>query len=320
MYIEPVNRLIATLAIAGIAAGCTEAPAAQHAFTLATGSTGGIYHPLGDVIAERMSQVADERMFTAAVTGGSVENIHLVLEGEADLGFAISTSVHEAYRGGTGFDSAATALRIVAPLYPNLTHVLVAPGVTARNVSDLRGLRVSVGPEGSGTEQLARQLLDAYQLTYADVAPTHLSFSESAAALARGDIDAAILSVGRPAAAVRTALQAGARLLPLDSAVVRTLIERFPYYSPGAIPAVDYPALDADVPTLSVLNWIVARHDLEDDVVETLLNVLANDRDTLRAAVHLAGTINLANLHAAPVPLHDAARRWLDRGGRMTGS
>jgi TRAP-type uncharacterized transport system substrate-binding protein len=62
-----------------------------------------------------------------------------------------------------------------------------------------------------------------------------------------------------------------------------------------------------------VLNWIVARDDLPDDVVTEILTLLSTRRDELRAAVDIAGQINLANLRAAPIPLHRAAKAWLDR-------
>jgi hypothetical protein len=196
-------------------------------------------------------------------------------------------------------------------MYPNVTHILVPSSSTARSLADLRGEKVSVGSAGSGTEQISRQLLEAYGLTYDDIEPRYLSFTESAAALQDGAIDAAILSVGIPAAAVLEATTTvGARLLPVDSTALAALKSRYPYYSAGVIPAGAYPGVDAPIPTVAMMNWLVARDDLDADVVENLLNILDNDRVSLERVHDMAKQIDLARLADAPIPLHAAVERW----------
>jgi TRAP-type uncharacterized transport system substrate-binding protein len=62
---------------------------------------------------------------------------------------------------------------------------------------------------------------------------------------------------------------------------------------------------------VSVLNWIVAREDLPEDVVRLLLDVLRTEQEQLRQVVQIAGQINLSNLYAAPIPAHAAASSWI---------
>jgi hypothetical protein len=178
-----------------------------------------------------------------------------------------------------------------------------------------------VGAAGSGTEQVARHLLEAYDLGYDDIDERYLSFTESAAALGDGAIDAAILSVGYPASAVLEAMTTyRARLIPIEAEHVRTLRQRYPYYTPGSIPAGAYPDQPASVPSVAVMNWVVGREDLDDDVVEQLLELLATERDALRRVVEIAGQIDLGRLDDAPIPLHPAARAWRDRRAAGRGS
>jgi hypothetical protein len=289
--------------------------------SLATAGTGGLYYPIGGALASRLTARDTGRTWTAEVTGGSVENIQRLIRGEVDLAMAIGTTIFEAYHGGQDFERPLTRLRVVAPLYPNLTHVLVRDGAAITSIGEFRGLRVSVGAAGSGTEQVSQQLLEAYGLTYDDIDVRYLSFTESASALADGAIDAAILSVGYPASAVLEATTTGRiRLLPIDTARIRQMTANWSYYSTGSIPAGVYPGVEAPVRTVSVLNWIVSIDDLEDDVVEHVLDILAEDLDELRQAVAIAGQIRLTNLFASPVPLHDAARAWIERTGAAADS
>lgn len=280
--------------------------------SIGTAGTGGIYYPIGGAIASRLSLRDSIRQYTAEVTGGSVENVNRLREGQIDMGFALAVTVFEAFHGGQDYDMPFEGLRVVAPLYANLIHVLVPRGSTATSLGDLAGGRISVGSAGSGTEQVARQILGAYGLTYEDVNARYLTFSESAASLRDGAIDAAIISVGYPAAAVLEATTTGgARLIPIEVEWIEVLKEMYPYYSVGQIPAGAYPGVTEDIPTIAMMNWVVARDDLDEEVVHTLLSILREDKRALEQVHEMAGQIDVARLAEAPIPLHQGAVSWL---------
>lgn len=282
--------------------------------SLGTAGTGGIYYPIGGALASRLSARDSLRQYTAEVTGGSVENINRLRNGEMDLAFALPVTIWEAYHGGEAFPEPLEDLRILAPLYANLTHLMVTPRSGIEGVADLRGKRVAVGPPGSGTEQMARQILASAGLTYDDLDERFLSFTESAMALKDRAIDAALISVGYPASSVLNATTTGGiRLVALDSASVDVLREEHPYYAMGEIPAGAYPGVDRPLQTLSLMNWVVARADLDDEVVFHLLDIF-RDEVTELARVHpMAGQIDLSFLDDAPIPLHPAVERWRAR-------
>jgi uncharacterized protein len=308
------TRIASCVLAVSIIAGCGEGGAPRQFMSLGTAGTGGLYYPIGGAIASRLSLRDSARTYTAEVTGGSVENIQRLARHEMDLAMVIGTTAWEAYNGGTDFAGPQTWLRTVAPLYPNLTHVLVRDGAGARSIADLRGRRVSVGAAGSGTEQLARHVLDAYGLSYDDVDEKFLSFTESASALADGAIDAAIITVGYPASAVLEATTSGrVHLLAIDAEHTAAIVAKYPYYEPGIIPAGSYPGQTEELSSFYVLNWIVARDDLDDDVVTRLLDVINEDRAGLQQAVDIAGQIHLSSLNKPAVPLHDAARAWVEQ-------
>ncbi len=285
--------------------------------SLGTAGTGGIYYPLGGAIAARLSEIDSVRQYTAEVTGGSVENLNRVSAGEMDLAFSIGTSVYEAFNGGEDFQMPMSDLRVVAPLYPNVTHVLIARGAGMTGIEAFRGRRISVGAPGSGTEQVSRHLLEIYGVGYDDIDIRYLSFRESADALRDGAIAAAILSVGYPASSVlEVTTSGGVRLLGIGRAQRDSLTARYPYYDVATIPAGSYPGVDADIPTVAVMNWVVARADLPAEVVEHVLQVLDRDRDRLIQVHDIARQIRLEALDRPPIPLHDAAQRWWNQRGQ----
>jgi TRAP transporter TAXI family solute receptor len=271
---------------------------------------------LGGAITSLLSVDDTLRQYTAEVTGGSVENVNRLRENQIDLGFALSVSIFEAYHGGQDYGAPFEGLRVLAPLYANMVHVLVPRNSTATSLADLAGARISVGAAGSGTEEVSRQLLGAYGLTYDDVEARFLTFSESSASLRDEAIDAAIISVGYPAAAVLEATTTGgARLLSFEAERVAALQERYPYYSSGTIPRGAYSGMEEDVATVAMMNWIVAPESLDQDVVVRLLDLLRDRKPELEQVHEMATQIDLAVLSEAPIPLHPAAQSWLEGAG-----
>ena len=306
------------LALAGAVAltltACGDGGPRREFLSLGTGGTGGVYYPLGGALASRLSLADSTRQFTAEVTGGSVENVNRIVAGQIDLGFSLAVTAFQASRGSEDFPTPAQGLSIVAPLWANVTHVLVTGSSTARSMADFRGQRVSVGSAGSGTEQISKQLLELHGLSYDDIQPRYLTFSESAAALRDGAIDAAIFSVGYPAAAVLEATTTGGvRLLGIEPERIAALRDVHPYYSAGEIPQGIYPGVEEPITTVAMMNWVVADEALADEVVGSLLNILATDRVSLEQVHEMAEQIDLSRLAEAPIPLHPEAERWLGR-------
>lgn len=304
----PRNLLLA----AAVASAACDAP--QEFLSLGTAGTGGIYYPLGGAMAARLSVADPLRQYTAEVSGGSVENVNRLRSRQTDLAFATGNTVFAAATGGQDYPEPVEDLRILAPLYPNMTHILVSRSSAAGSVAELAGRTVSVGAAGSGTEQMSRQILEAYGLTYDDVTPRYLTFNESATALKDGAIDAAIISVGYPAAAVLEATTTGgARLLAMESDRIRALHERYPYFIRGEIPAGTYPGMDESLATAAIMNWVVGMADLPNEVVDAVLRLLTDDREALAQVHDMVGQIDMARLSDAPIRLHEVTRSYVER-------
>ena len=310
-YFQNSRRFILVLLIVFIGCSGDRPEGAPRFLSLGTGGTGGIYYPLGGAIASLLTLQDENRTYTAEVTGGAVENINRIRAGQIDLAIATANTVYDAYFGSPEFAGTVPNLRVVAPLYPNPTHVLIAEGSKAQSVEDFRGLRVSVGAPGSGTEQISKRILAVHGLTYEDVDVRYLTFTESASALRDRAIDAAIISVGYPAAAILEATATGgAQLLPIPPNRITELMDLYPYFGRGEIPGGIYPGVDEPISTAIVLNWIVASEALPNDIVINVLNLIDNDRQALENVSIMAREIDLAFLENAPIPVHPGVEQW----------
>ena len=279
--------------------------------SIGTGSPSGIYHPLGTALAGLLSQADSTRSYAAEVTGGAVENVIRIAAGEIDLAFATGNAIHDAYFGSSAFGERMESLRIVAPLYPSFTHVLVSVENDARLVSDLRSLRVSVGTPGSGAEQMSRNILEVHGLTFEDVDARYLTLAESVTALRDRSIDAALVGAGYPLAVVSEATNRGdARMISIEPDRLRELMARYPYVAAGEIPAATYPSVAEPIRTAVVLNWVLAPERLSNDVVRGVLTVVTEAREVLEEAHGIVQQMDLDYLQDAPIPLHPGTQEW----------
>ena len=220
---------------------------------LATAGTGGVYYVLGGSIAELWSRDLPAHDFVAEVTGGSVENLSLLLGGEVQVAFSMGTSAHEVfYATGSFSEREPGQVLALTALYPNVLHLITVEGTGVEGLVDVVGRRVSVGAPGSGTEVAARTLLAGNGIDYEDFQPQRLNFNETASALRDGNIDAGFVSAGPPTSAiVDLATARPVRLVPIGVAEVENTAVLDPtvirdVFLPGYLPRTGFRGGDTE--------------------------------------------------------------------------
>jgi hypothetical protein len=217
-----------------------------------------------------------------------------------------------AYRRGIGEDRHPfQQLRGIAVLWMNTVQVAVTADSGIHDVAGLRGKRVSVGTRGSGTETLARIVLESYDLTYADLQPSFPSFVETVALMRRGELDAAFVVAGTPTVAMsEISAEPGVRLLPIPRDQVRAMRGQYPFLQPQVIRAGTYPGNDIDIETVGVSSMLACRRDLDEPTVYRLTRQLFEALPELQGVHPAAGLITLEEAPATPIPLHPGAARY----------
>ena len=285
----------------------------QKFINIATGGTAGTYYPLGGAIAEILNKSIPGMNASAQSTGATVANINMLKDGSVDMAIVQNDIVYYAANGLEMFtDKKVTSLRGIASLYPEAIQIVTLAGNNITSVDQLRGKRVAVGAAGSGAEANARQILEAYGLTYDDLTAQYLSFGEAASALKDNNIDAAFVTAGAPTAAIQDiAASNSVMLIPLDADKVDGLIQKYPYYAKNTIPAGTYAGVDTAIDGVAVKAILVVNDKVDDVAGYDITKAIFSNLDRLTAAHAVGKLIQKSTApEAMPIQLNAGAEKF----------
>ncbi|MDX2292254.1 MULTISPECIES: TAXI family TRAP transporter solute-binding subunit [Streptomyces] len=283
--------------------------------TFSTGVRSGVYQHYGELLKQAMAEDLPDVSITLKDSEGSQQNLARVASGEADFTVATADAVAQYIRDRRpGFER----LRGCARLYDDYIQLVVRKGSSVQKVSDLRGLRVGVGQDGSGVRLIADRVLAAAGITPSrDVAAVPVGIDAMPEMLEKGDLDAFFWSGGLPTTAVqKLSERTPVRLIPMDAPLVDALRDvgsSTRHYRSATIPADAYQAAQDGQPvqTLAVANLMVTTADADPDLVEGFTRSVIDSRDAIGSQVHPAQLVDLRTaVYTEPLPLHDGARRY----------
>ncbi|MBI3687026.1 MAG: TAXI family TRAP transporter solute-binding subunit [Actinobacteria bacterium] len=310
-----VGFLVGALALAGCGGQRSNASeAATGRLSIATGNTTGVYYVMGGGFAQIINAHLDGYRATAEATGGSVENIQRIANGQSDIGLSPVDTATDAVRGTAPFTS-PQPIRAIARVYNNYTHVVVRTDAGIDRIEDLKGKVVGTGSPGAGTIQaIARRLLAVSGLNLdTDVTQQRLSLPESTDAIAKGKIQALFWSGGLPTAGIKELFgtaKGKVKILDLSPYLAKMQSQYTTLYQAGTIPKGTY-GTSADIPTIVVPNLILVRDTMSNDLAYRLTKLLFDYKADLVATHKEANNLDLSTAQlTGEVLLHDGAKKY----------
>jgi TRAP transporter TAXI family solute receptor len=283
--------------------------------TLATGSEKGVYYPLGQGIAE-VAKKSDIKINVLS-SQGSVENLYWLSKGKAQLCMAQSDTVYNAYNGLGRFTEKITNIQAIASLYTEAVHILIRNPLYIRKIDDFRGKRISIGPEGSGTESNALAILEAAGITPNEIQIFHLNSEDSVKALNEGKVDIIFFTSGYPFDVVKIMTQnKSVYFFEPNPEILQRLIDIYPFFVITAIPPGTYPNQDEDITTVGVAALLIGRDDLDSSLVYALTKSIFANRAVIESYHKKGHDIRLKSaLKGIAIPLSEGADRFYEEKG-----
>jgi TRAP transporter TAXI family solute receptor len=285
---------------------------------IATGGTGGTYYPYGGALAQLFSQI-DGVAATATSTGASAENARLLNNNEADLAILQNDVMDYAYNGTETMAEGGALKNIatIATLYPEVIQIVVTVESGINSIEDMAGKRISVGAAGSGTEANARQIFEAYGMTYDDFDESFLGFAESSTGMQNKTLDGAFIVAGIPNSSImELAAMTPVKLITLDADKIQALIDKYGFYSSYEIPDEAYENIEGGCTTVSILATLACSADLDDALVYNLTKTLFESQAELAQANEKAKELDIEKaVVGVSVPFHPGAEQYYKEQG-----
>lgn len=291
--------------------------------TVAGGETGGFYLEFATLLAESLQRHGVASDAEPLITGGSLENMERLLNGEATFAVALADAAAEratAAQQAAAERATATAaggLVAVGKVYENYVHCIVRKDSDIRQFGDLAGKTAAIGEAGSGTSLTTHRIIAASGLGASAANPSaantitelNLGLNNGLAALREGSVDALFWSGGVPTAAITAAnKEVGIRLLDLAALIPATRTRYGAFYDRVLIPANSYEGASA-VWTVGVANLLLCRNDLDERIVKGSVELLVNHAQELipKSSLGVQFLSPETLINTAGVPLHPAA-------------
>ena len=300
--------MLVSLGITGCKKDTTE-----QVIRMATGEITGTYYGFGAAVAPILGEAINIPI-TVQPSVSSKANILRIDSGEAEIAIAQNDVMDYAWRGEDLFDNKIiNSFSCMAALYAEVCQIVINPVSGIKTAEDLKGKIVSVGEAGGVVEHNARQILDAYGITFDDIVKHNLGFGASANALRENKIDAFFCIAGSPTPAVADlAADMDVAILEIDDEHADRLMANYRFYTRYPIPAGSYRGQDDEIQTVAVKAVFIVSSSLSQDTVYQLTKALFENKAQIEAA-HVKGrelspSFAVENI---PVPFHTGAAKYL---------
>ncbi|MCF6189354.1 MAG: TAXI family TRAP transporter solute-binding subunit [Cocleimonas sp.] len=207
--------------------------------------------------------------------------------------------------------------RLVSQLFPDIFQLVVRKDSNIVSVSDLRGKTLALPSTSSGQYKSFWFLMKHYNYGEGDFDFKSMSSSAAAFALEQGTVDA-VFRVRPPGSKDIQALveKVDVRILEIDQAGALGL--SLAAISIGVIPKGSYqgvpPVPTRDIQSASVQRLLIARDDLDAEVVNNFTRVLFEQRKELLESSTLASFVQAPDRgKGTDIPLHEGAEQYYDR-------
>lgn len=296
--------------------------------TLATGSSGGTYYPVGVALSTLVSeQLADQSVRMSPITtGGSAENIELIARDEAQVAIMFGIYGRDGHRG-IGLREGrppVEGLRSIMSLWPDYDQFVIhkdyAKTGTLSDMAELGGA-FSIGPRNSGTEGTTRLLLEAVGIDPENAfSVTNMQYNAAAEAFQNGRIAGMSAAGGIPTPAVSQIFSTSAKdtvILEVTDDQVEQISEATDgLFARVEIQAGTYPNQNKAIQTIMQPNFLAVHADVPEEVVYAMTKSIFENLDVLHAASSAAKVISLDTaLDGLPVPLHPGSERFYAEQG-----
>jgi TRAP-type uncharacterized transport system substrate-binding protein len=271
------GRLIAGLAALALVMGAAWlvleylVPSPPFRVTIATGRKGTTFDYFGERYRARFARAGIE--LNVQETAGALANFKLLQDRNSNVQIAFST-------GGISNSAQAPDLRSMGLIFNVPFWVFYPSSQSLDSLTQLKGKRIAVGPEGSGARYTAERILTRAKIDAKTSTLVPLAGDAAVEALNKGTVDAALLVGGSDAPSVESLLN-NPNIRPMNFSSADAFTRVFPdvvrLVLPKGVIQFDPPSPPNDVTMVGTTAKVLIRDDLHPAIVQLLAQTLKEE-------------------------------------------
>lgn len=293
--------LVAVLALSGCGpsasqkgsddAGTTDSPEIDN-LVITAGTAGGGWY----VACARIGEILQKEIPGLKVTvieGMALNNVKVVDKGrDADIGVVGTPMFLEALAGTGSFEG--TKMENISAMMTYSVDTLQIAATSKSNIEtikDMKDKRIMPDRPGTGTEAMARAVLELNGLTYDSIEAAggkvqHVTGEQAPEMIRNGHLDALFVKGQIPFSTLLD-LQTNVpiRMVPLDDETVTEFMESRPGYVLTSIPAGTYTNQTETVQALGHSSVLFCRKDLPEDLVQKICAAIFRHSDEINKGI-----------------------------------
>lgn len=312
-----VSRITSFCAVALAAAFAL--PAAAQQLKMMTGPQGGSWYPLGGAI-QGIIEKNVKGVSMQVLPGAGISNVLGVNAGKAELGFGNAVSSVDGVNGAAPFKGKQDNVCQIATLYFQYFHAVALADAGIKTVGDAKGKVLTTQQKGNTGEQMARNALEVYGLSYDKMSKVnHSNYTDSVSQLKDGHAQLFMLVTTVPASAVMDLASArDIRVLEFPDDKFKALQKINKGYDKRIIKAGSYPKQDKDVQTIGTWTHLIASCKLPEKLVYDITKALATNVENLGNVVSAVKGLSVKDMAAdVGVPYHPGAKKFYQEAKAM---
>jgi TRAP-type uncharacterized transport system substrate-binding protein len=286
-------------------------PAPPKSIAIATGFQDGLYYRFGERMQSSLKKQGVE--LQVLKTGGTLDNLALLADPKSGVDLAmIQGGVADVSQYPHFVSIAGMFYEPVWVFYRESSFKGAPDGLTL--LTQLKGKRVSIGNPGSGTNSIAKLLLDTSGIKPADLEMEQLTPQEGASKLAAGNLDVVFVVAAAEAPLLKSFINLpGVRLMNFVQADAYT--RALPFLTKVDIPRGllsienDFPGLNRQM--IAATATLVSRETISPAIVSLLLE---NAQDVLKSYSRLQKPGDFPSINGLDFPLQMDSEIYLKDG------
>lgn len=304
----------------------------QEDFKFASMTVGGSWYIYGVTIADIMKEAIPGSVVDVLPYQGGIGNPILVSNGEADLGLSFSSSQNWAYNGildYEGKDMKNIRALIGGLSRPYRVGIVIRDDLEIKSIQDIvdnkMKVRLLTVQRGGLGEAMARQILEAYGISYDDIEEwggtvNHVELSVAVNQMKDGQADIFIHNISfKQPDFVEMCLRGGLTMIPVGDEQREYLSGTYGHIKDVYIEPEEFVGVEDKVVTVGYPTGVICSDRMSDETAYAIVKSVCENLDKLKAAHASLADFDPSNAGDPSVngyiPLHPGAEKYYKEMG-----